>query len=81
MNYLVSITSQGQISIPKDILRQFNLENTNKAIVSPIDEGRFVVEPVADFLAFKGSIKTKKKFSAKKIRQQFEEYLATRHLK
>ncbi|MBI3384712.1 hypothetical protein HY030_00790 [Candidatus Gottesmanbacteria bacterium] len=80
MNYLVSITSQGQISIPKKLLNQYNFGNVQKAIVRAGDAGRIIVEPVADFLSLKGVIKTKKKFSAKKIREQFEKHLATRHL-
>lgn len=81
MNYIVSITSQGQISIPKVLLKQYKLGEARKAIVRSGYHGEIIVEPVADFLSLKGTLETKKKFSSKIIRQEFEKYLATRHLK
>jgi len=60
MNYIVSITSQGQISIPAKLRVKLNLDKKQKAIVSE-ENGRLVVEPVADILSLKGSLKTNKK--------------------
>lgn len=60
MSYTVSITSQGQISIPAQIRKQLGLSKNSKAIVS-VKGGEMFVKPVKDFLALKGSIKTKKK--------------------
>lgn len=55
MNYLVSITSQGQISIPAEIRRSLGLTKYKKAFVK--QEGtRVVVEPVSDFMALEGSL-------------------------
>ncbi len=81
MNYIVSITSQGQISLPKVLLSQYQFGAARKAIVRPGYHGEIIVEPVTDFLSLKGTLKTKKKFSSQKIRLQFEKYLATRYLK
>ena len=75
MTYTVSITSQGQISIPVKIRRQLGLEKAKKALVS-VQEGKVVVEPVKDFLELGGSLKTNIKVSPRKMRQAFEQYLA-----
>ena len=58
MNYLVSITSQGQISIPAKIRRKLGLYEFDKAYVKE-EGGRVIVEPVADLLKLKGILKHK----------------------
>jgi len=60
MTYTVSITSQGQISIPAKFRKELGLSKRKKAIVS-IQNGKMVVEPVKDFLELRGSMKTNKK--------------------
>ena len=60
MSYAVSITSQGQMSIPAWIRKELGLSKNSKAIVS-IRGGEMLVKPVKDFLELKGSINTKKK--------------------
>ena len=71
MTYLVSITSQGQISIPAKIRRELGLSRKNKAIISSAN-GRVMIEPVKDFLAMRGSLKTNRKpLSNKKLHDFF----------
>ena len=60
MTYVVSITSQGQISIPAKLRRKFDLEKTKKAIVSE-ETGKIIIEPVKDIFQLAGSLKTNKK--------------------
>lgn len=60
MTYTVSITSQGQITIPVAIQRQLGLSKKQKAIVS-VEDGKMVVNPVKDLLELGGSLKTNKK--------------------
>lgn len=78
MTYTVSITSQGQLSIPAPIRRKLGLDKSKKAIVIE-KEGMLVIEPLEDLLELKGSIKSKVKISSAKIRQDFESYLAKKH--
>ncbi len=73
MTYSVSITSQGQISIPAQIRRQLGLSKTGKAIVS-VENGKMMVEPVKDFLELAGSLKTNKKPLTNK---QLHDFFAT----
>jgi len=60
MFYTVSITSQGQISIPAKIRKNLGLRKNTKAFVTE-ENGKVIVEPVKDFLELRGSIKTNKK--------------------
>lgn len=60
MTYTVSITSQGQISIPAAIRRQLGLDKKKQAIVT-VEAGKMVVKPIKDFLELAGSLKTNKK--------------------
>ncbi len=73
---IVSITSQGQITIPVKIRKQLDLKKGGKAVVS-IDKGKMFVSPVGDFLELGGFLKTSKKFPPRKIRQAFGDYLAS----
>lgn len=58
MVYTVSITSQGQISIPIKFRRELGLESGKKALVKKEGE-RLMIEPVEDFLQLEGSLKHK----------------------
>ncbi len=73
MTYTVSITSQGQISLPIQIRRKFF--KTNKALVS-LKNGGVFIEPVQSFSKLKGSLKTSRSASFDETRKAFEEYLA-----
>jgi len=73
--YTVTITKQGQISIPAKIRRKLGLDKTKRALVSE-QEGQVVIKPIKDFLELGGSFKTKIKASPRQIREAFEEYLA-----
>jgi len=53
--YTVSITSQGQISIPAKIRKSLNLDKYSKAYVRE-ENGKVIVEPVEDFMSLKGSL-------------------------
>ncbi len=77
MIYTISITSQGQLSIPAKIRRELGFSKTNKAIVS-VDKGKLTLEPVKDLLTLKGSLKTSIKANPKQLRKSFEKYLANK---
>lgn len=72
MTYTVSITSQGQFTIPIDIRRALGLQKASKAIAR-VEEGKMIVEPERDILALRGIFKTKKKISWKKTRKLLDE--------
>ena len=80
MNYIVSITSQGQLTVPAQVRRELGLDKKKRAIVS-VKKGKMEVSSVKDFLALGGSLKTTRKASIKEIREAFEKDLATRSAK
>ncbi len=60
MTYTVTITSQGQLSLPAKVRRELGFAKTNKAILS-VEDGKVTLEPVRDLLELAGSLKTNKK--------------------
>lgn len=81
MPYTVSITSQGQISIPAAIRRELGLDKFRRGIVS-VDDGKVVIEPVQDILSLKGTLKAAKtKLTPAQMRKAFEQYLADERMK
>ena len=79
MLHYVTITSQGQITIPAEIRRKFALDKVKRATVE-VEGDRIVIEPEADILKLRGIFKTKKRIPFKKVRVAFGEYMARRHL-
>ncbi len=71
--YTVSITTQGQISIPAPLRRKLGLNTSTKAFVSEKD-GKVVIEPIKDLLELGGSLKTNKK---PLTREEMNDFLAT----
>jgi len=74
---VVSITSQGQITIPAQYRRKLKLGITNKALVE-LKNQQIVINPLPDLLTLKGSLKTKRKITRVQERRQFLNYLANR---
>lgn len=58
MQQIVSITSQGQITIPASMRRKLDLEKYKKAAVRA-EENKIIVEPIPDLLSLAGSLKDK----------------------
>ncbi len=75
MTFTVSITSQGQMSIPASIRRKLNLDSGKKALVTE-ESGHIIVKPLKDILELKGSLTSKYKPSPAQIREGFEQWLA-----
>ncbi len=81
MTYTVSITSQGQISIPAAIRRQLGLDKKKTAIVS-VEKGKMVVSPIKDLLELKGSLKTNKRpLSNKELHEIVGQAMADKYAK
>ena len=56
MAYTVSITSQGQISIPAKIRRDLKLDRYKKALLS-VQDNNILIRPVKDLLELKGAFR------------------------
>ena len=59
MSNIVSVTAQGQISIPVKLRRELNIDR-KKVEIRREANGLFI-EPIADILSLKGSLKHKAK--------------------
>jgi len=70
MEQIVSITSQGQITIPAKMRRALKLDKHKKAVIRQ-DKEKLIVEPVEDILVFKGALKNKA-MKGKAIKQIIE---------
>lgn len=68
MNYFVTITSQGQLTIPKELLRKFGITGSTKAKVT-FEGEKLIVEPKNDFWSLAGSLKSSVKLSDKQLRE------------
>jgi bifunctional DNA-binding transcriptional regulator/antitoxin component of YhaV-PrlF toxin-antitoxin module len=85
MTQIVSLTSEGQISIPAKMLAKFGKNRPTKVIVRAVDNGWFV-EPVPDILSLGGSlhkyaIKGKSADQIRKMeREAFEEAVVEDYL-
>lgn len=81
MSYTVTITSQGQLSIPAKIRKELGFLRTNKAILS-VQNGRVIIEPTKDFLELAGSLKTlKKSLSNQQLHDFFAQSVAEEYVK
>lgn len=78
MIYTVSVTTQGQISIPAKLRRQLGFDKTRKAKMT-LEGDKVLIEPIVDLLELGGSMKTNLKISPKAARRAFTEYLAGRY--
>lgn len=67
-NHIVSITRQGQLTVPKSILREFGITKAVKAVVRKTGK-LIVVSPKTDFWALEGSLKGKVRLSSNQLRK------------
>lgn len=73
MQQIVSITSQGQISLPKLMLQDLGIYGATKAIAQKIDN-YIIVRPKQDFWALAGSLKSNVKLNDKELRRAREAF-------
>jgi bifunctional DNA-binding transcriptional regulator/antitoxin component of YhaV-PrlF toxin-antitoxin module len=64
---IVSITSQGQLTIPVKIRESFGIKGPVKAVIKKIDNV-IIVEPKKDFWALEGSLSSGAKLSDQELR-------------
>ncbi|OGC91608.1 hypothetical protein A2899_05240 [Candidatus Amesbacteria bacterium RIFCSPLOWO2_01_FULL_49_25] len=71
MTHLVTVTSQGQISIPAPLRRQFQLDKIRKAFVHA-ENGKIIITPSADIPSLRGIFASTKRLPYKTTRAAFE---------
>lgn len=70
---IVSITSQGQLTIPVSIRRSFNIKGSVKAIIRK-EDNLIIVEPKKDFWSLEGSLASEVKLSDEELRKARESF-------
>jgi len=79
MVYTATVTSKGQITIPKPIRDLLDLtESSQVAFVK--DDEEVVVKPAVDFMALKGTVK-RKKYTDKKADKAVSAFIAKEYAK
>ena len=73
MQKIVSITSQGQVTIPKAWLREMGIKGATKAVAKK-KGGKLEIEPKADFWSLAGSLKSDVVLTDKQLREAREEF-------
>lgn len=68
MEQIVTITTQGQLTLPKIILNAFGIKGATKALVKKIGDS-IVVKPKGNFWSLAGSMKSDVSLSDKELRQ------------
>lgn len=76
MLHYVTITSQGQISIPASLRKRFGFDKQKKAIIEA-DRDKIIVKPIPDILKLRGVFKTKKKIPYRKLRRLLDDAWAS----
>ena len=81
MPHIVSITQQGQITIPKVHREELRIGKSAKAFVEQ-KNNQLIITPIEDFFSLKGSIKPiSRPENFKKMRKAFIKYLAKNAMK
>lgn len=68
MEKIVSITKQGQLTIPKKLLEDFKIYGATKAVVQKLGD-TIVVKPTHDFWSLSGSLKSKVSLTNKELQK------------
>ena len=73
MTKVVSITSQGQLSIPKQMLKSLGIQGGTKAVIR--QEGtKLIVEPQHSFWSLAGSLSSSVKLTDKELKSAREAF-------
>ena len=70
---IVSITTQGQLTIPKGMRKAFKIKGSIKATIHK-QGNLIIVEPKQEFWSLAGSLKSKVKLSDKQLKEAREAF-------
>lgn len=73
MTQAVSITSQGQLTIPKSIRDAFGIHGMVKAFIKT-DGNKIIVEPKTDFWSLPSSLESKVSLSDKELQKARQDF-------
>lgn len=76
MQNVISITSKGQLTIPKSIVDKLGIKTPSKAVIKS-EKHKIVIEPKKDFWSLESSLKSKIKLSDNQLRHAREAFSHT----
>ena len=71
MNYLSTVTSKGQVTIPQALRKKVGIEPGKQIQFELRDEATITIKPVRDFLSYMGYFKSNKKYSKAAARRVY----------
>ncbi|MEX0895560.1 MAG: AbrB/MazE/SpoVT family DNA-binding domain-containing protein [Patescibacteria group bacterium] len=74
MQHIVSITSQGQLTIPKKLLKAFGITSATKAVIEKQGESLVVRPKQQDFWSLGGSLKSDVTLSDAQLREARQQF-------
>jgi AbrB family looped-hinge helix DNA binding protein len=78
MIQISTVTQKGQVTIPYFIRQKLDLVSGTK-IAFNLENEKIILSPIPSFFDFRGSIKSKKEFDIKKMRQSAKNQLKKRY--
>ena len=73
MQQIVSITSQGQLTIPESIRKAFGISESTKVMIKKVGS-KIIVEPRNSFWSLAGSLSSGVKLSDSELKKTREEF-------
>lgn len=73
MSQIVTITRQGQLTIPRSVRKHFHMEGSTKAVLR-LEGNKMIVEPKADFWSLSGALHSTVKLSDVQLRQARQQF-------
>ena len=73
MKHIISITRQGQLTVPRQVREQLGIEGQTQATLEVVD-GTFTVKPSKDFWSLPGSLKSNITLSDEELQKAREAF-------
>ncbi len=73
MQKVVSITSQGQVTIPSEVRQLFGITTATKAVLS-VNKNQIIIKPKDDFWSLQGSLKSDVKLTDDQLKAARENF-------
>ncbi|MEK7649204.1 MAG: AbrB/MazE/SpoVT family DNA-binding domain-containing protein [Patescibacteria group bacterium] len=68
IDQMVTITRQGQVTIPQSLRKKFRIKGSTKARITS-EQGKIIITPKVAFASLGGSLKSSVKLSDRQLRQ------------
>ena len=81
MQFTTLVTQKGQATIPAPIRKKLGIKPNTKIVFELKNENEATLQPVADFFAMKGSVKSNKPFDINAMEKAVSEAIVNKYVK